>query len=67
MRCYECAKTGKAEEAVATCRHCAAGLCLTHLRETAAFLTTGAIRPWCQHDTWSGATGRPVTSEGATR
>jgi predicted nucleic acid binding AN1-type Zn finger protein len=52
MRCYECAKLGTAEPAVAVCRSCSAGLCLTHLRETANFLATGAIRPSCQHDTW---------------
>jgi hypothetical protein len=26
-------------------------LCLEHLRKTAAFMSTGAIRPACQHDT----------------
>ena len=52
MRCYECAKLGTAEPAVAVCRSCSAGLCLTHLRETANFMATGAIRPSCQHDTW---------------
>lgn len=52
MRCYECAKLGTAEPAVAVCRSCSAGLCLTHLRETALFMATGAIRPSCQHDTW---------------
>src|SRR4051812_1066389 len=45
MRCYECAKLGTAEPAVAVCRSCSAGLCLTHLRETANFMATGAIRP----------------------
>lgn len=51
MRCYECAKTGRTQEAVALCQHCLAGLCVSHLRRAAAHRahTTG----WyvCEHDT----------------
>lgn len=50
---YECAKGGAAAEAVAVCQSCSAGLCLRHLREAAAVLSTGAIRMSCEHDTWS--------------
>jgi hypothetical protein len=60
MRCYECAKLGTAEPAVAVCRSCSAGLCLAHLRETANFMATGAIRPSCQHDTWLPARGHQL-------
>ena len=60
MLCYECLKTGTREEAVATCRSFRAGLCQTHLRETAEFLATGAIRLACPHDTWAaGLAGEP--------
>lgn len=52
MNCYECAKEGSDRPAVATCRSCSAGLCLEHLRATAAQLSTGAIRIACAHDTW---------------
>ena len=53
MNCYECSKSGVDKPAVAICTSCSAGLCLEHLRETAAYLGTGAIRPSCPHDTWS--------------
>lgn len=52
MNCYECANQGSERPAVATCRSCSAGLCLDHLRATAAQLSTGAIQPACEHDTW---------------
>jgi hypothetical protein len=52
MQCYECAKTGKAVEAVATCWSCSAGLCLAHVRQAALQMQTGAIRVACDHDTW---------------
>jgi hypothetical protein len=53
MVCYQCSKAGLREEAVATCRSCHAGLCQSHLRETAEYLATGAIRTACPHDTWA--------------
>jgi hypothetical protein len=53
LNCYECSKSGVDKPAVAICKSCSAGLCLEHLRETAAYLATGAIRPSCAHDTWS--------------
>ncbi len=52
MLCYECSRAGKREQAVATCRGCQAGLCETHLRETAVYFATGGIRITCPHDTW---------------
>jgi hypothetical protein len=53
LNCYECSKSGVDKPAVAICRSCSAGLYLEHLRETSAYLATGAIRPSCAHDTWS--------------
>jgi hypothetical protein len=52
MHCYQCAKTGTERQAVAACRSCNAGLCMTHLKQTAAYLDTGTIRTSCDHDTW---------------
>jgi hypothetical protein len=52
MRCYECAKSGKAEDAVALCTLCSAGLCMTHLRQAAGY-RVGGPAPKCPHDTWS--------------
>ena len=37
-----------------------AGLCLTHLCETANYMSSGAIRPSCQHDTWLLARGHQL-------
>lgn len=63
MRCYECAKAGQVEDAVAVCRSCSAGLCLVHLRETARYFARGAIRVSCGHDTWT-AVLAPVGNRG---
>lgn len=52
MDCYECSTDGSAEPAVAVCRSCSAGLCLVHLRETAAAMRNGSVMPTCNHDTW---------------
>lgn len=52
MECYECAKRGTSQEAVAVCRYCSAGLCLEHLHETAARMQNGSLSPTCHHDTW---------------
>jgi hypothetical protein len=64
MLCYSCAEQGVHQTAIALCRSCYAGLCMDHLRETAAQLasdpTSDRMSPHhCQHDTWS-ATERPV-------
>jgi hypothetical protein len=32
MRCYECSRTGRPQEAVAVCHHCSAALCVEHSR-----------------------------------
>jgi hypothetical protein len=53
MDCYECATAGIERHAVALCRSCGAGLCMEHLRQTASYFATGAIRPACSHGTWS--------------
>jgi hypothetical protein len=58
LNCYECSKSGVEKPAVAICRSCSAGLCLEHLRETAAYLPTGGIRYSCAHDTWSASKRR---------
>jgi predicted nucleic acid binding AN1-type Zn finger protein len=57
MQCYECAKAGRSEEAVAICRSCSAGLCLRHVRETAAYGANLTSWASCPHDTWTGSTG----------
>jgi hypothetical protein len=53
MLCYPCADQGTDQPAVALCRSCDAGLCLDHLRATAAYLATGHVLDTCQHDTWA--------------
>ena len=40
------------------CRHCDAGLCLPHLRETAATQQAGGMNLNCIHDTWLGTSAR---------
>jgi hypothetical protein len=69
MQCYECAKRGVTAEAVAACWSCSAGLCLTHVREAAAVMRTGAIRVSCHHDTWTAVPARgrrSVSRQGAS-
>lgn len=58
MLCYSCATRGVERPAVATCRSCSAGLCLEHLRETAAQLAPNPLSG-CRHDTW-GAPSSPL-------
>jgi hypothetical protein len=58
MLCYPCATRGVERPAVATCRSCSAGLCLEHLRETAAWLAPNPLSA-CRHDTW-GALSSPL-------
>lgn len=56
MLCYSCAEQGIERPAVALCRTCTAGLCMDHLRETAAHLehfASGRVSPLCHHDTWT--------------
>jgi hypothetical protein len=68
MDCYECATAGIERHAVALCRSCGAGLCMDHLRQTASYFATGAIRTACSHGTWSvPVAGRRVESRRATR
>ena len=52
MSCYVCAEHGVEQPAVALCRTCSAGLCLEHLRQTAARLQSDGILASCHHDTW---------------
>lgn len=52
MLCYSCAEQGIDQPAVALCRHCTAGLCMDHLRETAAHFTSNSLLASCPHDTW---------------
>ena len=52
MQCYCCAEQGIDRPAVALCRSCSAGLCLDHLRETAARLEANVLDS-CHHDTWA--------------
>jgi hypothetical protein len=63
MLCYSCAEQGVNQPAVALCRSCTAGLCMDHLRETAARFASDSMLSHCHHDTWS-TTGHPaVTNE----
>lgn len=52
MFCYCCAERGTDRPAVALCRSCNAGLCLVHLRETAAHFASSHMLDSCHHDTW---------------
>jgi hypothetical protein len=58
MLCYACAEGGIERPAVALCRSCNAGLCLVHLRETAAHFASSHMLDTCKHDTWT-ATASP--------
>ena len=49
MNCFECASRGDAVAAVATCRHCGAGLCLEHLGEAQSY-GVGGTTIGCGHD-----------------
>jgi hypothetical protein len=49
MNCHECAIEGEAVPAVATCRHCGAGLCLDDLREALSYRAGGTVIG-CRHD-----------------
>ena len=53
MNCYECAKTGAAEPAVAICPYCHAGLCMSHLDQDVADASRGGTHLGCTHDTRS--------------
>jgi hypothetical protein len=59
MLCYPCAEQGVKQPAVALCRGCNAGLCVVHLRATAAHLASSHMLDTCSHDTWT-ETYRPV-------
>jgi hypothetical protein len=49
MNCHECAIKGEAVPAVATCRHCGAGLCPDDLREALSYRVAGTVMG-CRHD-----------------
>jgi hypothetical protein len=61
MHCYVCAEHGIERAAVGLCRSCYAGLCLEHLRDTAARLS-GNVLAGCDHDTWASAGTAHVSS-----
>ena len=50
MNCYECAKAGATEPAIAICPHCYAGLCISHLDEDVADPGRGGTYLGCAHD-----------------
>lgn len=62
MLCLTCAEHGINRPAVALCRSCNAGLCLVHLRETAAHFAASHMLDTCHHDTWT-ATERPSDAQ----
>ena len=49
MNCHECAIAGETVPAVATCRHCGAGLCADDLREALSYRVGGTVMG-CRHD-----------------
>ena len=53
MHCYVCAEHDVERPAVALCRSCSAGLCVEHLRETAARFASDHVLAPCHHDTWT--------------
>jgi hypothetical protein len=58
MSCYVGAEHGVEQPAVALCRTCSAGLCLEHLRQTAARLQSDGLLTSRHHDTWSAPSRR---------
>ena len=58
MQCYVCAEHGIERTAVGLCRSCYAGLCLEHIRETAARLSPNVLAG-CHHDTWASPRAAP--------
>jgi Uncharacterized protein conserved in archaea (DUF2180) len=59
MLCYPCAELGTERQAVTLCRSCKAGLCLDHLRATAAHLAASHMLDSCNHDTWTATVTHP--------
>jgi len=66
MLCYSCFEQGTERPAVALCRSCSAGLCLDHLRATAAHFATSHMLDSCRHDTWT-ATEHPPRADQPSR
>jgi hypothetical protein len=60
MHCYVCAEEEVDRPAVALCRSCSAGLCLEHVRETAARFVDGNMYEYCHHDTWAESKAVPA-------
>ena len=58
MNCYVCATRGQTVPAVASCKKCAAGLCLEHVREAALHRAASERIFACSHDTWSESVAR---------
>ena len=50
MRCYECAREGRVETAVALCRSCLVGLCARHRELTASAGGPGGTAIGCMHE-----------------
>jgi hypothetical protein len=65
MLCYSCIEQGIQQPAVAVCRSCSAGLCLEHLRETAARFESDNMLASCHHDTWAVPNHPPGATEHA--
>ena len=63
MHCYVCAEQEVERPAVALCRTCSAGLCLEHLRETAARFAQGNMYEYCHHDTWAESKAVPAAAQ----
>jgi hypothetical protein len=50
MHCYMCARDGRKQDAVSTCKYCSVGLCLEHLEDDYAFQYPSP-RYSCNHPT----------------
>jgi len=62
MLCYPRAEMGTDRAAVALCRSCNSGLCLAHLRATAAHSASSHMLDSCKHDTLT-ATANPLRAD----
>jgi hypothetical protein len=65
MNCYECGLRGEAVPAVATCKHCGAGMCLEHLAEAQRYRVGGTLFG-CPHDLSAAATAPKTKGRLAT-
>ncbi|MHB8512446.1 MAG: DUF2180 family protein [Actinomycetota bacterium] len=61
MNCFVCATQNKTTVAIAVCRQCFVGLCMSHLAESRSF-SSGGMRYSCPHDLPTAEPGKAMTS-----